>query len=109
MAVRANLLVDVVSALKLSVVERSERPGEAPFLRVELRFVAHRLGRRLCVLRKRSAERTGESNDKARNERKAEWRRLGHATGSGARRWGAGFAVARGGCAGPQTHPGTAH
>ncbi len=68
MAVRANLLVDVISALKLSVVERSERPGEAPFLRVELRLVAHRLGRWLCVLGE-GAQRTSESNDKARDER----------------------------------------
>ena len=55
MAVRANLLVDVIPALKLGVVEGSERPGEAPFLRFELRFVAYRLGRRRCVPREGSA------------------------------------------------------
>src|SRR5262245_43064990 len=86
MAVRANLLIDVISALKLSVVERSERPGEAPFLRIELRFVAYRPGGRLCVLCDGDAERTSESDYKAPNERKADWRYPCHATGSGARR-----------------------
>ena len=52
---------------------------------------------------KREAERSSERDSEARNKRKDAWRKLCHATGSGARRRGAGFGAATGAACGPST------
>ena len=103
MAVRANLLIDLVAALELGVVEGAERAGEGPVLRGDARLLVADL---LASDFGSSAARPGRAARQARAEEtrrsQAERRHFDHSTGSGMRRRGAGSGGA-GASSGPST------